>query len=128
MALLWPLTSYFGPVGAAWSLLISEFVGVVAGYICSLVRAHPLPLLLAPIRRILLACGWMSVVVIALERLFPVYSAATFAILAASGAFVYVVSCLLLDVYGSRAFVMAALAALVSRAGKRMAPEGRGVS
>ena len=86
---LWPLTSYFGPVGAAWSLMASEAVGVLAGLLLTR-RAHPLPLILAPVRRLAIACGWMAVGVLGLERLLPNHSAGAFIALASAGALIFV--------------------------------------
>ena len=53
-------------------------------------RAHPLPLILAPIRRLVIACGWMTVGVLGLERLMPNYTASAFVALASAGAFIFV--------------------------------------
>ncbi len=106
--LLWPLTTHFGFVGAAWSLLISEIVGAAAGYALTF-RSYPLPLLLTPIRRVGTACGWMTVAVIGLERLMPHYSAAAFVVLALVGAAIYVVVGLALDICDFRTSIARAL-------------------
>ncbi len=61
-ALLWPLTSAFGPNGAAWSLLASEALGAATGYALTL-RAHRLPTVAAPAARIAIACAAMALTV-----------------------------------------------------------------
>ena len=94
---LWPCTSYFGFAGAAWSLLLSEFVGVVAGYLLTF-RSYPLPLLIGPIRRVTIACGCMTIVVLGLERWLTDYNPAAFVVLAVAGIVVYVVAGLTLNV------------------------------
>ena len=102
---LWPLTSHFGLAGAAWSLMISEAVGALAGLLLTR-RAHPLPLILAPIGRLAIACGWMAVGVLGLERLMPNYSAGAFIALAAAGAFIYVAVALMLNICNSRTGIL----------------------
>ena len=106
-ALLWPLTSIFGPTGAAWSLLASEILGAAAGYALTW-KAHRLPTVFAPGRRIVLACGAMALCVVALERRLPDYSATGFVALALVGGCAYASVAVMLDVCASRAFVVRA--------------------
>lgn len=103
-ALLWPLTSAFGPNGAAGSLLASELLGGAVGYALTF-RAHPLPIIPGLAWRIALSVGVMALVVTALKTQMPVYSAAAFVALAVSGALVYALCGTILDVCGARAFV-----------------------
>jgi O-antigen/teichoic acid export membrane protein len=103
-ALLWPMTSAFGPTGAAASLLVSEALGAAAGYALTF-KAHRLPTVIGPTTRIAIACGVMAVTVLALERRMPDHSAGAFAVLAGVGGLVYAICATMLDVCGSRPFV-----------------------
>jgi len=99
--MLWPLTSHFGFIGAAWSLELSEGFGAVVSYLFTL-RAYPLPLVPGALVRVATACGWMAVVVITLERLLPTHSAGHFALLAVAGGVTYLAVGLTLNLIESR--------------------------
>ncbi len=116
-ALLWPMTSAFGPNGAAGSLLASEALGAAVGYALTL-RAHRLPMIPGPAARIVAAAAVMALVVLALRAQMPAYSAGAFIALAASGALVYGLVAVALDVLGARAVVVG----LLRRAQTRRAP------
>jgi len=100
-AMLWPLTTHFGFIGAAWSLLISEAFGAVVSYLFTL-RAYPLPLVPGAIRRVAVSCGWMAVGVHWLERYLTQYSAGAFLVLAVVGGAIYLAVGFLLDLCESR--------------------------
>jgi O-antigen/teichoic acid export membrane protein len=85
---IWPMTNAWGLQGTAASFMVSEALGVVIGLMLTR-YAYPLPYLLAPLARTLLASGLMAGIVLTLERLLPVPGIATFAVLAASGMLVY---------------------------------------
>jgi hypothetical protein len=65
-------------------------------------HAYPLPYLLAPLARTLLASGLMAGVVLALERLLPVPGIAAFGALAASGMLVYGLAAIGLNICDAR--------------------------
>jgi O-antigen/teichoic acid export membrane protein len=120
-ALLWPMTSIFGPTGAAWSLLASEIIGAAAGYALTW-KAHRLPTVFNPGRRILFACATMALCVFALELRLPGCSAGSFIALALTGAVVYATVAVTLNVCDARAFVLNGLQiGLVRLAPKRSA-------
>jgi O-antigen/teichoic acid export membrane protein len=99
---IWPMTDAWGMQGTAASFLISEACGAAAGMMLTR-YAYPLPYLLAPLARTLLASGLMAGAVLALERLLPVPGVAAFAVLAASGMLVYGLAALGLNLCGIRA-------------------------
>ena len=97
IASIWPLTEAWGLQGTAASFMISEACGIAVGV--AITRfAYPLPSLLAPLARTLLATGLMAVAVLALERLLPVPGALTFATLATSGMVVYGLAAVALNI------------------------------
>lgn len=107
VACILPLTNSWGLAGTAWSFLISESCGVGIGL--ALTRfSYPLPTLLGPLVRTLLACVPMAGVVLALERLLPAPSVATFGILAVSGMFVYTLAVIGLNICEVRTMLRAA--------------------
>jgi O-antigen/teichoic acid export membrane protein len=85
---IWPMTNAWGLQGTAASFMVSEALGVVIGLMLTR-YAYPLPYLLPPLARTLLASGLMAGVVLGLEKLLPVPGIAAFAVLAASGMLVY---------------------------------------
>jgi O-antigen/teichoic acid export membrane protein len=99
---IWPMTDAWGMQGTAASFLISEACGAAAGMMLTR-YAYPLPYLLRPLGRTLLASGLMAGAVLALERLLPVQGPAAFAVLAASGMLVYGLAALGLNLCGARA-------------------------
>jgi O-antigen/teichoic acid export membrane protein len=98
---IWPMTNVWGLQGTAASFMVSEALGVVIGLMLTR-YAYPLPYLLAPLGRTLLASGLMAGVVLALERLLPVPGIATFAVLAASGMLVYGLAAIGLNICDAR--------------------------
>jgi O-antigen/teichoic acid export membrane protein len=101
IACIWPMTDAWGMQGTAASFLISEACGAAAGMMLTR-YAYPLPYLLAPLARTLLATGLMAGAVLALERLLPVPGVAAFAVIAASGMLVYGLAALGLNLCGAR--------------------------
>jgi O-antigen/teichoic acid export membrane protein len=101
VACIFPLTDSWGLAGAAASFLISEAAGIGIGL--ALTRfSHPLPLLMGPLARILLACGLMACVVMTLEQSLPTPSLAAFAVLAASGIVAYTLAAIGLNICDAR--------------------------
>jgi O-antigen/teichoic acid export membrane protein len=101
VACIWPLTDRWGMAGTASSFLISEACGVAVGV--ALTRfSYPLPDLLGPLLRTLLACGVMAGVVLALERLLPVPGALAFGVLAVSGMLAYALAAVALNICEAR--------------------------
>ena len=113
-ALLWPMTSIFGPNGAAWSLLVSEILGAAAGYALTW-KAHRLPTVFEPGRRIVIASASMALCVVALELRMPEYSALAFIVIALSGALVYAAVAVMLNVCDARGFVIHGLRNALTR-------------
>jgi len=111
--LLWPCTSYFGFTGAAWSMLVSEAVGMVVGCLLTF-RSYPLPLLVGPFRRVSIACGWMTVAVLGLQRWLPNPNAGGFVALAVAGALVYGAVALAANVCGFRSAALSMLGDFVA--------------
>ena len=111
---LWPCTSYFGFAGAAWSVLLSEFLAMVAGYLLTF-RSYPLPLLIGPIRRVTIACSCMALTVLCLERWLPAYTPSAFVALAISGAAVYIVVGIVLNIGDFRSSVLQMFVASVQK-------------
>jgi len=123
-ALLWPLTSIFGPTGAAWSLLASEFIGAAAGYALTW-KAHRLPTVFNPARRIVFACATMALCVFAVERHMSDYSAAGFVVLALVGAIAYAMVAVMLNVCDARGFVFHGLQAGLARLAPKRSATGQ---
>ncbi len=98
MALLVPR---FGLVGAAWSLVIAEAAGVVAGYLLSR-KAHPLPLAWRPVIRVVAAVALMAVPTALLDRALPDGGLLTFAVTVATGILAYGLAAFALDLAGIR--------------------------
>lgn len=122
-ALLWPMTSMFGPNGAAGSLLVSEILGAAAGYALTW-KAHRLPAFLGAGGRILAACVAMALSVVALERRLPEYSASGFVVLALGGGLVYASIAVMLNVCEARGFVITAARKARLRLGAKRAAAG----
>jgi O-antigen/teichoic acid export membrane protein len=123
-ALLWPSTSFFGPAGAAWSLLASEIIGAAAGYALTW-KAHRLPTVFKPGRRIVFACAAMALCVYALERHMSDYSAAGFVMLAITGALVYATIAVVMNICDARAFVLNAAQLGLARCTPKRSAAGR---
>jgi O-antigen/teichoic acid export membrane protein len=123
-ALLWPMTSIFGPTGAAWSLLASEGLGAAAGWALTW-KAHRLPTVFAPGRRIALASAAMALCVVGLEWRLPTYSAGGFVALALVGGIVYAAVAVMLNVCGSRAFVVQGIHVAAARLAPKRSAAGR---
>jgi len=102
MALLVPR---FGLVGAAWSLVIAEAAGVVAGYLLSQ-KAHPLPLAWRPVARVVAAVAVMAAPTALLDRTLPDAGILTFAITVIVGIVAYALAALALDIAGTRTALM----------------------
>jgi O-antigen/teichoic acid export membrane protein len=102
IACIWPMTDAWGMQGTAASFMVSEVCGTVAGLVLTRF-AYPLPYLLGPLARTLLASGLMGGVVLVLERLLPVPGIAAFVVLAASGMLVYGLAALGLNLCDARA-------------------------
>lgn len=98
----------FGLKGAAWSLVIAEAAGVVAGYILSR-RAHPLPLAWRPIARVVLAVAVMAVPTGLLEWSLPGDGIWPLAVTVAAGVATYAVAAFALDLAGTRTALMVRL-------------------
>ncbi len=98
----------FGLKGAAWSLVIAEAAGVVAGYILSH-RAHPLPLAWRPIAKVVLAVAAMALPTGLLEWSLPGEGIWPLAVTVAVGVATYAVAAFALDLAGTRSALMARL-------------------
>jgi O-antigen/teichoic acid export membrane protein len=94
---IWPLTNAWGLQGTAASFMISEACGLVMGLVLTRF-AYPLPYLLGPMARTLLASGVMAGAVLALEQLLPVPGIATFVVLAACGMLIYALAAIGLNI------------------------------
>jgi O-antigen/teichoic acid export membrane protein len=101
VACIWPLTDAWGLQGTAMSFLISEACGTALGLVLTRFT-YPLPFLLGPLARTLLAGCLMGGAVLALKQLLPVPSAAGFVILAASGMLVYALAVIGLNIGEAR--------------------------
>ncbi len=106
----------FGLKGAAWSLVIAEAAGVVAGYILSQ-RAHPLPLAWRPIAKVVLAVAAMALPTGLLEWSLPGEGIWPLAITVIAGVATYAVAAFALDLAGTRSALMARLKPVESPAG-----------
>lgn len=95
------LVPAFGLKGAAWSLVIAEAAGVVAGYLLSQ-RAHPLPFSWLPVLKVLLAVTVMAVPTALIEWADPGDSAANLATSVTAGIAIYAAAALALDLAGIR--------------------------
>jgi O-antigen/teichoic acid export membrane protein len=98
MALLVPR---FGLIGAAWSLVIAEAAGVVAGYVLSQ-KAHPLPLAWRPLVRVVFAVALMACPTALVDRALPDGGFLTFAVTVTSGIVAYGLAAFALDLAGIR--------------------------
>ena len=102
MALLVPR---FGLVGAAWSLVIAEAAGVVAGYMLSQ-KAHPLPLAWRPVVRVVAAVAVMAAPTALLDRALADGGILTFALTVIVGIVAYGLATFALDIAGIRTALM----------------------
>jgi O-antigen/teichoic acid export membrane protein len=102
MALLVPR---FGLAGAAWSLVVAELAGVVAGYMLSQ-RAHPLPFAWRPILKVVAAVLIMAVPTALIEWSDPTDAVVSLATSVSVGILVYGAAALALDLAGIRGIVM----------------------
>jgi O-antigen/teichoic acid export membrane protein len=105
---LWPLTMALGLPGAAVSLVLAEWVGLIVAFTMTR-HAHPMPLLAGPLTRVVSACAIMTLAVLAVETLLPSRGAASFVALAASGMVAYGAAALWLDIAGARTLAAKAL-------------------
>jgi O-antigen/teichoic acid export membrane protein len=119
IACIWPLTDAWGLQGTAASFLISEVCGTAAGMVLTRF-AYPLPYLLGPLTRTLLASGLMAATVLALEQLLPAPGAGNFVVLAASGMLIYALAAIGLNICEART-VLQALALRIFAAAERNA-------
>ena len=101
VACIWPLTDAWGLQGTAMSFLISEACGTAVGLVLTRFT-YPLPYLLGPLARTLLAGCLMGGAVLALKQLLPVPGAAAFAVLAASGMLIYALAAIGLNICEAR--------------------------
>jgi O-antigen/teichoic acid export membrane protein len=101
VACIWPLTDAWGLQGTAMSFLISEVCGTALGLVLTRFT-YPLPFLLGPLARTLLAGCLMGGGVLALRPLLPVPSAVGFAVLAASGMVIYALAAIGLNICEAR--------------------------
>jgi O-antigen/teichoic acid export membrane protein len=106
IACIWPMTDAWGLQGTAASFMISEACGMATGLVLTR-YAYPLPYLVGPLARTLLASGLMAGVVLALEQLLPVPGAVTFGVLAASGIMVYALAAIGLNLCEARTLLHA---------------------
>ncbi|MCA0319019.1 MAG: lipopolysaccharide biosynthesis protein [Proteobacteria bacterium] len=95
----------FGLKGAAWSLVIAEFAGVVAGYMLSQ-RAHPLPLFWRPALKVAAAVLVMAVPTALVEWSDPTGSFVGLAVSVGVGVLVYGTATFALDIVGIRGILM----------------------
>lgn len=105
---LWPLTAAFGLPGAAISLVLAEGIGLFVAFAMTR-HAHPMPLLVGPLLRVISASAIMTLAVLAVETLLPGRSGASFTVMAASGAIAYAIAALWLDIAGARSLALGAL-------------------
>ncbi|HLZ02384.1 MAG TPA: oligosaccharide flippase family protein [Bradyrhizobium sp.] len=106
VASIWPLTDAWGLQGTAASFMISEAFGVAVGVVITRF-AYPLPSLLGPLARTLLASGLMATAVLVLKQWLSVPGALTFAILAVSGMLVYGLAAIALNICDVRGVLRA---------------------
>lgn len=97
VASIWPLTDAWGLQGTAASFMISEACGLAVGVLITRF-AYPLPSLLGPLARTLLASSLMAAAVLALEQWLPVPGALAFAVLAGTGMLVYGLAAIALNI------------------------------
>jgi O-antigen/teichoic acid export membrane protein len=95
----------FGLKGAAWSLVIAEFAGVIAGYMLSQ-RAHPLPFSWRPILKVAAAVLIMAVPTALIEWSDPTDSIVSLATAVMAGVVTYGAAAFALDLAGIRGVVM----------------------
>jgi O-antigen/teichoic acid export membrane protein len=95
----------FGLKGAAWSLVIAEFAGVIAGYMLSQ-RAHPLPFSWRPILKVVAAVLIMAVPTALIEWSDPTDSIVSLATSVMAGVVTYGAAAFALDLAGIRGIVM----------------------
>jgi O-antigen/teichoic acid export membrane protein len=114
LAFIWPLTNAWGLQGTAMSFMISEVCGTAIGMVLTRFT-YPLPYLLGPLVRTLLANSLMAGAVLALAHWLPVPSVGAFALLAASGALVYGLAALGLNICDSRTMLRALALQLFGR-------------
>src|SRR5579872_227989 len=98
---IWPLTDAWGLQGTAASFLISEMCGTAVGMVLTRF-AYPLPHLLRPLARTLLASGLMAGAVLGLEQMLPTPNAATFVVIAICGMFIYGLAAIGLNICETR--------------------------
>lgn len=99
------LVPSFGLKGAAWSLVIAEASGVVAGYLLSR-RAHPLPFAWRPILKVVAAVLIMAVPTAFVGGSGPTGDVATFAAAVVTGVLAYAAAAFAFDLAGVRSLVM----------------------
>jgi O-antigen/teichoic acid export membrane protein len=95
----------FGLKGAAWSLVIAEFAGVIAGYMLSR-RAHPLPFSWRPILKVAAAVLIMAIPTALIEWSDPADSVVSLATAVLTGVLTYGAAAFALDLAGIRGIVM----------------------
>jgi O-antigen/teichoic acid export membrane protein len=104
LACIWPLTDAWGLQGTALSFMISEICGTLIGMMLTRFT-YPLPYLLGPLARTLLANSLMAGAVLVLEHWLPVPSAGAFAFLAVSGMLVYGLAAIGLNICEARTMI-----------------------
>lgn len=106
LALIVPLVRAFGPKGAAISLLISEAVGVIAGYFMAR-NVLPLPLGIKRLARVFGSVMIMAVVTLAAKQIPIASDPLRLVVVVVAGVISYVSAAFLLDVVRSRVLVAA---------------------
>ena len=102
------LVPRIGLVGAAWALVIAELAGVVAGFLFAR-RAHPLPLPIGPLMRVVAATAMMAAPTLLVTRMdWPDPFLALIAAVV-TGIASYALAAILLDVMGVRGKILAQL-------------------
>jgi len=104
LACIWPLTNAWGLQGTAMSFMISEVCGTVIGMMLTRFT-YPLPYLLGPLVRTLLANSLMAGAVLTLAHWLPVPSVGAFAFLAVSGMLVYGLAAIGLNICEARTMI-----------------------
>ncbi|WP_296570360.1 oligosaccharide flippase family protein [Phreatobacter sp.] len=99
------LVPSFGLKGAAWSLVIAEASGVVAGYLLSR-RAHPLPFTWRPVLKVVAAVLVMAVPTTLVGWTGAHGDIATFAAAVVTGVLAYAAAAFAFDLAGVRTLVM----------------------
>ncbi len=102
------LVPRFGIVGAAWALVIAELAGVAVGIMLAR-RAHPLPLPLGRLLRVMAATAMMAAPTLLVARMDWLDPFLTLAAAVVTGMVTYALAAVVFDILGLRRLVLAQL-------------------